>query len=306
MNNNKYSSFSILFAALIILLSGQVIAQNSFVFKVLGVSGAIKKHTASGDVAISPGTKLNSDESIIVESGYCGLLHSTGKGLEIKKPGTYQVSDLAKSINASAKAGKVSDRYVNYVMGQLTKEEAEDINANHRKYMEVTGSVERGGAKVYNIRMLALKSNEVLPKTYTLSWNSNTTNVEYLLEVHNLFNENIFTAKTKENSAAVDFAPLFAKHGKNLLVTVKVVGKPEIKSYEYSFNLATNTSAAELGLSEESTSVSNMVNGMICEEKYLYMDALAYYKEAANQEASVEGYKEAYLNLYNRITTVIK
>ncbi|HOY94723.1 MAG TPA: hypothetical protein PK509_03230 [Catalimonadaceae bacterium] len=302
MNKNKYSSLSILFAALIVLLSGQAIAQNSFVFKVLGVSGTIKKHTASGDVALSPGAKLNSDESIIIENGYCGLLHSTGKGLEVKKPGTYQVADLAKSINTSAKAGKVSDRYVNYVMGQLTKEEAEDINANHRKYMEVTGSVERGST-VYSIRMLALKSNEVLPKTYTLTWNSNVNNVEYLLEVHNLFNENIFTAKTKENSAAVDFAPLFAKHGKNLLVSVKVVGKPEIKSNEYSFKLASGTSAADLGLSEEKTPVSNMVNGMICEENNLYMDALAYYKEATSQEASVEGYKEAYLNLYKRITT---
>ena len=302
MNKNKYSSLSILFAALIVLLSGQAIAQNSFVFKVLGVSGTIKKHTASGDVALSPGAKLNSDESIIIENGYCGLLHSTGKGLEVKKPGTYQVADLAKSINSSAKAGKVSDRYVNYVMGQLTKEEAEDINANHRKYMEVTGSVERGST-VYSIRMLALKSNEVLPKTYTLTWNSNVNNVEYLLEVHNLFNENIFTAKTKENSAAVDFAPLFAKHGKNLLVSVKVVGKPEIKSNEYSFKLASGTSAADLGLSEEKTPVSNMVNGMICEENNLYMDALAYYKEATSQEASVEGYKEAYLNLYKRITT---
>lgn len=302
MNKNKYSSLSILFAALIVLLSGQVVAQNSFVFKVLGVSGTIKKHTASGDVALSPGAKLNSDESIIIENGYCGLLHSTGKGLEVKKPGTYQVAELAKSINTSAKAGKVSDRYVNYVMGQLTKEEAEDINANHRKYMEVTGSVERGST-VYSIRMLALKSNEVLPKTYTLTWNSNVNNVEYLLEVHNLFNENIFTAKTKENSAAVDFAPLFAKHGKNLLVSVKVVGKPEIKSNEYSFKLASGTSAADLGLSEEKTPVSNMVNGMICEENNLYMDALAYYKEATSQEASVEGYKEAYLNLYKRITT---
>jgi hypothetical protein len=304
MNKNKHSSISILVASLILLLSGQVIAQNSFVFKVLGVSGTIKKHTASGDIALSPGTKLNSDESIIIESGYCGLIHSTGKGLEVKKPGTYQVADLAKSINNSAKAGKVSDRYVNYVMGQLTKEEAEDINANHRKYMEVTGSVERGGAIVYNIRMLALNSNEVLPKTYTLTWNANVTNVEYLLEVHNLFNENIFTAKTKENSAAVDFAPLFAKHGKNLLVSVKVVGKPEIKSKEYNFNLATRTSANDLGLSEEKNPVSNMVNGMICEENNLYMDALAYYMEATNQEDSVEGYKEAYLSLYKRITSV--
>ncbi len=303
MNKNKFSSLSILTAALIILLSGQVVAQNSFVFKVLGVSGTIKKHTASGDVALSPGTKLNSEESIIIENGYCGLLHSTGKGLEVKKPGTYQVADLAKSMSSAAKAGKVSDRYVNYVMGQLTKEEAEDINANHRKYMEVTGSVERSGAKVYNIRMLALRSNEVLPKTYTLSWNSNVTNVEYLLEVHNLFNENIFTAKTKENSAAVDFAPLFAKHGKNLLVYVKVVGKPEIKSNEYNFNLASSTSATDLGLSEEKTPVSNMVNGMICEENNLFMDALAYYKEATSQEASVEGYKDAYLNLYKLITT---
>jgi len=298
----KYPSLSLMVLSVFMLLTTHGFAQNSFVFKVLGVSGNIKKHTATGDVVLSPGTKLNSEESIIVETGYCGLLHSTGKGLEVKKPGTYLVSDLAKTISNTAKPSKVSDRYVSYVMGQLTKEEAEDINANHRKYMEVTGSVERG-SPVYSIKMIALKSNEILPKAYTLSWNSNTNNVEYLLEVHNLFNENVFTAKTKETSAAVDFAPLFAKHGKNLLVSVKVLGKPEIKSNEYSFKLANGTNVAELGLSDEKTPVTNMVNGMICEENNLYLDALAYYKDASEMERSVDGYKDAYDNLVKRIST---
>jgi hypothetical protein len=302
MNITKYSPLKLLFLAVVSVLTFGVNAQNSYVFKVLGVSGAIKKHTAGGDVALTPGTKLNADESITVESGYCGLLHSTGKGLEVKKPGTYLVSDLSKGIASTAKQGKVSDRYVNYVMGQLTKEEAEDINANHRKYMEVTGSVERGST-VYSIKLIALKSNEILPKSYTLTWNSNVSNVEYLLEVHNLFNENVFTAKTKENSAAVDFAPLFAKHGKNLLVSVKVLGRPEVKSNEYSFKMADSSASSELGLSEEKTPVSNMVNGMICEEHNLYMDAMAFYKEAADQETTVDGYKEAYQNLVKRIST---
>jgi hypothetical protein len=275
-------------------------AQGSYVFKVLGVSGTVKKHNATGDVVLTPGTKLNSDESIIIESGYCGLMHSSGKGLEVKKPGTYTIADLSKTIAANGKQGKVSDRYVNYVMGQLTKEEAEDINANHRKYMEVTGSVERAST-VYNIKLLALKSNEVLPKAYTLSWTSNAKNAEYQLEVFNLFNESVFTAKTKETSAAVDFAPLFAKHGKNLLVSVKVVGNSDFKSNEYSFKLA--ETSEELGLSDEKTPASNMINGMICEENKLYLDALAYYKEASTQESNVEGYKKAYdqlLSLVNR------
>jgi hypothetical protein len=273
-----FTSFttSIFVSGLLMFGSIGLHAQGNYVFKVLGVSGTVKKHTASGDVALSPGTKLNAEESIILETGYCGLMHSSGKGLEVKKPGTYTVAELSKTIAANGKQGKVSDRYVNYVMGQLTKEEAEDINANHRKYMEVTGSVERAST-VYKINLLALKSNEVLPKAYTLSWTSSAKNVEYQLEVFNLFNENVFTAKTKETSASVDFAPLFAKHGKNLLVSVKVVGNSEFKSNEYSFKLA--GTAEELGLSDEKTPASNMVNGMICEEHKLYLDALAYYKE---------------------------
>lgn len=299
MKQFKYVTLS-LFLVLLAGLGIEAQAQG-YVFKVLGISGTVKKHTANGDVALSPGAKLQAGESIIVESGYCGLMHQSGKGIEVKKPGTYQVADLSKGIAANGKGGKISDRYVNYVMGQLTKEEAEDINANHRKYMEVTGSVERGSPIRFDIKLLALKSNEILAKTYTLNWTCEQKGVEYLLEVRNLFNESIFTAKTKETSAAVDFAPLFAKHGKNLLVSIKVLGKPEVKSAEYNFNLVSSVKPEELGLSEDKAPVNCMVNGMICEEHNLFLDALAYYKEAYSQEGSVEGYKEAYMNLYKLV-----
>ena len=302
MNFMKSSPIRIILLSFVFLIGQQSFGQSTFVFKVLGVSGTVKKHSSTGDVALAPGAKLNGDESIIVENGYCGILHSSGKAIEVKKPGTYLVSDLVKSLKITAgKSSKVSERYVNYVMGQLTKAEEEDINANHRKYMQETGSVERG-SNTNNIKLIALKTNEVLPKAYTLNWTSGVSNVEYLLEVYNLFNENVFTAKTKENSAAVDFGPLFAKHGKNLLVTIKVLGRPEVKSSEYSFKLAGNISVPELGLAEEKTPVSCMVNGIICEENNLLLDALAYYKEAYTQESSVTGYKEAYDNLLNRVS----
>ena len=283
------------------LLNSPLCAQNTYIFKVLGVSGNVKKHSPAGDTPLTAGTKLSADETILIDgNGYCGLMHSTGKGLEVRKPGSYPITDLNKSFSSSTKGSKVSDRYVNYVMGQLTKEEAEDINQNHRKHMEVTGSVERASTN-YRIKMVALSSNEIQPKAYTLTWNSPSKDVEYLLEVHNLFNESIFTAKTKENSAAVDFSPLFSKHGKNLIVSVKVVGHPEIKSKDYTFKQATDVSTADLGLSSEKTPASAMVNGMICEENNLYMDALAFYKEAS-AEQDVPEYKNAYDNLLKRIS----
>lgn len=283
-------------------LQTQSIAQNAYVFKVLGISGTVKKHSPNGDAGLSSGAKLMSDESIIIEgSGYCGLIHSSGKGIEVKKPGIYLVTDLAKNVIAASKQSKVSDRYVNYVMGQLTKEEAEDISQNYRKHMEVTGSVERASTN-YRIKLTALANNEIQPKPYTISWTSNAKDSEFLLEVHNLFNENVFTAKTKENSAAVDFGPLFSKHGKNLIVSVKVVGHPEIKSKEYNFKLAPESLTTELGLSQDKTPAAAMVNGMICEENNLFMDALAYYKEAASLEAEVPEYKNAYENLLKRLS----
>ena len=287
-----------------LVVSSVSLAQNGYVFKVLGVSGSVKKHTAQGDVPVTAGTKLMAEDALMIDgNGYCGLMHQSGKGLEVKKAGNYPISDLSKTVIAGGKQAKVTDRYVNYVMGQLTKEEAEDINQNHKKYMEVTGSVERASTN-YRIKLIALASNEIQPKTYNISWAANAKTPEYQLDVNNLFNETIFTAKTKETSAAVDFAPLFAKHGKNLILTVSVVGHPEIKSKEYSFKLAPETVTSELGLSDEKSPVNFMVNGMICEEHNLYLDALAYYKEASNLEASVEEYKTAYDNLAKRISGV--
>ena len=88
------------------------LAQSTYVFKVLGVSGTVTKHTAQGDVPVNAGTKLMADDALLIDgNGYCGLMHQSGKGLEIKKPGNYQVADLSKNIASNGKNGKVTDSF---------------------------------------------------------------------------------------------------------------------------------------------------------------------------------------------------
>ncbi|HRH35942.1 MAG TPA: hypothetical protein PKY12_12835, partial [Catalimonadaceae bacterium] len=73
-------------------------------------------------------------------------------------------------------------------------------------------------------------------------------------------------------------------------------------SKEYSFKAAPETLTNELGLSSDKTPAAFMVNGMICEENNLFIDALAYYRDAASQETEVQEYKNAYNNLLKRLS----
>ncbi len=276
-------------------------AQNAYIFKVLGVSGAVTKQTVNGNLPVTAGSKLLADETIQIDgSGYCGLMHTSGKGIDVRKTGLYPVNELSKTVLVSNKSSKVSDRYISYVMGQLTKKETEDINQNHRKHMEVTGSVERTSTN-HRIKIIAPTASDIQAKTYTLNWTSSSSVAEYVVEIHNLFNENVFKIQTKENSAAIDFRELFSKHGKNLILSIKAVGDPNINSKEYSFKLISESRIAELGLSNEKTNASNMINGMICEEHNLFIDALTFYKEATSQ-GDIPAYQAAYENLLSQLS----
>src|SRR5438034_285917 len=127
----KTKFFSLLVILLVSITS--LFAQDA-VFKVLASKGANKViSTTTGEQKILIGKKIVATDKIVIgEGGYLGLAHSNGKTIELKKPGTYEVSKLSGEV-AAQNAG-VAKKYVDYVAGEMASQD-EDMAKNRHKYM---------------------------------------------------------------------------------------------------------------------------------------------------------------------------
>jgi len=275
---------------------------NAYLFKVLGVSGNVKLQVNGQVNNLRPGTKLETGQVLIIESGYCGLMHANGKILEIKTPGSFPAANLAKSITGNSKT-KVSDKYLEYVLGQLSKAEEKDMETNVRKYMDVPGSVQRGSSKpntgnAASIYVDLFSSNQIMKTPYFISWTPIPGSKGYEVSLLDRFDETVMQRKSDSAFIEVDFSKLPSQGDESykLVVTSPATGSKSVK--EYIMNVVAH---ADLGLQTDDSAATNMVNGMICEEKHYFLDAIKYYEKASRQEPSVESYSEALSKLKSKL-----
>lgn len=120
----------------IFLLSVSLVLGQDYAFKVLGNKGDNSVKSGGNWVALKTGSVIKSGESVKVGAdSYLGLLHSSGRTLELKDAGEYQVADLEKKISASG--ASVASKYADFVLSKMTS------SGGQGNAMAVTGAVER-------------------------------------------------------------------------------------------------------------------------------------------------------------------
>jgi hypothetical protein len=286
-------------AVLLIALMAPAISE-AYIFRVLGVSGKIKVRNGAQEFALRAGTKLEIGQSLVLENGYCGLVHSNGKILELKTAGTFSVEELAGKISGMAKI-KVSDKYLDYIYGKLNQKEAEDVDKNVRKFMDVPGSVDRGSTQksaYATARVFAYRSNDVRPAAYTLSWEAAEGVKNYDVSLTNRFDETVFSKQVQGNSIEIDFGKIPAQGPDSYTLKVTYQGKASGKEKVYQFKV---NAPEDLGLQSEESPAAHMLNGIICEENHYYLDALNFYQTAGKLEPEVTSYGEAFEKLKSRM-----
>ena len=274
------------------------------IFKVLITKGANKAIVAStnSSVDLIVGKKLyTADKIVIATGGYLGLAHKSGKTIELKTPGTYDVSQLVAQV--STQNASVSSKYVTYVAGQMTANN-EDLAANRYKHMAVTGSVERATDQ---IKPLAPSQAVVLDELAIFKWNQVKVGKDiakvYVVTFSNMFDEELLVKETSDTQLVVDLAKLNLKTEKNIVWYVKVKEAPKVHSDKYNLqyvsddNKATdlhNQFAALKADLSESTALNKMVLASFCADNKLTLNAMEYYEEAIALQPEVDEYKIIY------------
>ncbi len=293
-----FLNFSILFS---LAFAGNVAAQEEM-FKVLASKGT-NKVIGSGSTEAKPlliGKKLYKGDKITLSEGcYLGLAHKSGKTIELKKSGTFEVAKLSSEVlSQNATLGK---KYVDYVVSEMTAQD-EDMAKNRHKYMAVTGSVERG---LESIKLVAPNSNIksfVVSVPTTIRWNKLADVAIYNVKILNLFDEHVYSVETPDTSITIDLAAINKTNDQVQILLVASKANAEIKSTGLSLNyiggekgLKIKKDIADLKREmPEENALNKLVLASFYEENKMYLDAMESYVQAIKIQPDVEDYKVLY------------
>ncbi|TAH27999.1 MAG: hypothetical protein EAZ06_11675 [Cytophagales bacterium] len=289
-----------LFTTLGLAMSIYSMAQTE-VFKVLASRG---KNTLADGSAVFAGKKLGASDIIKVgEGSYLGLIHSTGKTLEVKEAGTYKIGEL--SSKAIAKSSSITKKYSDYVIGELTKAESSDIHANYQKNMKVTGSVERAIGDFS--KMILPKQSNIINNVNTLSWAKVAKATSYTLEVSNMFDDIILSKELTDTVFILDLAAVKMPKDQTIMVKVKANGT-DAQPDSYVLKSLVPTKSPEVfadkdqlakEFSDESA-LNYMMKASFYAQNNLFVDAKDAFEKAIKLEPSVSEFKSAYMNFLSK------
>jgi len=288
--------------SLAILLASPLNAQD-YVFKVLANKGGNTVKVADHSTDWQPirtGATLNSnDELRISQNSYIGLVHASGKTVELKNEGNYFVRDLAAKLGNTRSS--VASKYANFVINKMASSDQEDINQNHREYLTVTGAVERSVLDA-PISLKMPSSVEVLNKEALIRWEDVEGADRYVFTVKNMYDEVILTQELNQAHILLELTKAPFNTEELIIVNVQVKGNNKLYSGNYGIKRLIGVDADPIlkeleqlsaSLKEES-SLNKLILATFFEENNLLIDALMNYEKAIELSPEVEQFSIAY------------
>jgi tetratricopeptide (TPR) repeat protein len=287
MKNSKLIlAFSFIFA--ITAASGQ-----DYAFKVLANKGTNEVKSGNSWEAIKTGASLNtSDEVRLSENAYLGLIHKTGKPLEVKKAGPHKVADLAAQIQGEGTS--VLNKYTDFILSSNSAEAK-------KNRLSATGAVTRsfGDIKVY------LPENQfsgVFNKKVIVNWSLEKGGAPFVVTFKNMFDDELMKIETPENSVEVSLTDPKLANESAILIEVKSKEDSNLKSEQHLIKKlspaeqerVTKALAEIKSVVDEETALNKFIMAGFYEENKLYIDAITAYEEAIKMAPDVATYKEAY------------
>jgi hypothetical protein len=287
-------------AILTILFFTHSVEAQTYTFKVIASSGLSHKNASTDANKLKVGSTLTTTDKIVVgKESYLGLSYPKGGSVQISKPGTYTVAEVEKGLLASKKT--VSQKFANYVIGEVTKSGDVDIHKNPYKYQNVTGSVERGFS---DIVVMLPKKTYTYQNEFKVQWYKVPKNKTYTVKITDFVGDVIKTFETQDTTVTFKWdAPEFAEHD---ILEFKIIPKEEKITFIGKYLIERLAGAdlegfkrhfaefekQEIGASKDA--FSYLSRAIYFEEKEMHLDALAAYQEALKLEPKNEAIDIAY------------
>jgi len=278
----------------VLLLSGAAVNAQEYAFKVLAHKGNNEIKSGGSWSALKTGATLQAgDEVRLGDNSYIGLVHNTGKPVEIKKAGIHTVSELEEKVPAGS---SVLNKYTDFILS------SSDDGARNR--LTATGAVTRTTtpAAPGSIKVFLPENSSVFNKTVPIAWEARANEGPYIIRVMNLFEDVLQKIETKESSYVIDLSdPKFSKENailievaskstQNIVSKRHVIQKMSPADYEKIASIVSNLKSQV----EEESAMNQVLLASFYEENKLIVDAIAAFERARQLEpiAYDETYEE--------------
>lgn len=266
---------------------------QDYAFKVLANKGTNEVKSGNEWVPVKTGASLkNDDELKLSANSYMGLVHATGKPLELKQPGSYKVSELAAQVKSGT---SVLTKYTDFILSSNSAEAK-------KNRLSATGAVDRGDNAAIQLMLPQNQHSGIYNNVAIISWVGSKVPGPYIVTIRNMFDDELDRLETPETQFQIDLTdPKFAKENA-LLIEVKSKSDPKQVSKQHlikklapaeqeSVKKSLNEIMGEVG---EETAFNKFILAGFYESNNLFIDAISAYEDAIKLAPDVTTYKEAY------------
>jgi hypothetical protein len=262
---------------------------QDYAFKVLVNKGKNEVKSGANWEPVKVGSSLRSiDEIKVSDNAYIGLIHVSGKPLEVKSAGKYKVAELAAKIGGGA---SVLNKYTEFILS---------TNTQKKNNLNATGAVHRGAGNI----AVYLRANELSyfnNDSVSIQWAKDKAGPPYVVTFTSLFGDELYKTETTTNVVTVNLnTGDFVKEND---IQVQVYSKKDKKESEvYSLRRLARaekekirTAFSEIaGQTAAPTALNNLVQAGFYEQNKLLVDAATAYLKAIKLEPGVQAYQDAY------------
>ncbi|HEY0770401.1 MAG TPA: hypothetical protein VGD31_08695 [Sphingobacteriaceae bacterium] len=256
---------------------------QDYEFKVLVTKGKNELKAGAAWNALKVGASLKkTDEIRIGSNSYLGLIHSSGKPLEIKDAKTYKVSDLAERIKSGP---SVLNKYTDFIIS---------ANTQKNNKLTATGAVHRGEN---TIRVFLPKTELAYAygDSITIQWEKEKAAPPYVVTFTTFFGDELYKTETNATSVTINLNDVAFRSENEFQVHV-FSKKDRKESEEYVIRKLKKEERARvkplladvLNQTKENTAINKLWQAGFFEKEKLYIDAATAWQKAVKLEPGLQ------------------
>lgn len=267
---------------------------KDYAFKVLANKGSNEVKTGDTWQPLKTGASLKpTDEVKLADNAYIGLVHASGKPMELKQAGSYKVTELEKKVGGGS---SVLNKYTDFILSSNSAEAK-------KNRLSATGAVHRD-IETASIKVMLPESQHsgIYNSVAVISWEGTKVEGPYVVTLRNMFEEELSKVTTPETNIKIDLTDekLAAENAIFIIVASQSDPKQTSKPHLVKKLSPADQEKIKVNLNEimgevsEQTALNKLILAGFFEEQSLFIDAIAAYEEAIKLAPDVPSYKEAY------------